>query len=161
DEEQERLWQQLRVVFPGHGTLAAGQPRRGPPVVQAGGPVDGQEVVAEPRLPTLPCRSGGAIGRGDRLDGNQAAGGGPPPAEPVPARSLDSPGGKIMSRIVFSVVALGLSLGVTGPQSMTAVPTVVHKGINSVPMKIGPGDFPALAIRLGPGQECALGGPQE
>src|SRR5262245_65146400 len=48
-----------------------------------------------------------------------------------------------------------------GPQSMTAVPTVVRQGINSMPMKVWPGDFPVPAIQPGPRQEGALRRAQE
>src|SRR5262249_19780985 len=48
-----------------------------------------------------------------------------------------------------------------GPQSMAAIPAVVRKGINSLPMKVGPGNLPMLAILPGPQQECTLRRPHE
>ena len=44
---------------------------------------------------------------------------------------------------------------------MTAVPTVVRKRIDSLPMKVGAGDFPVPPIRFRPHQEGALRGAQE
>jgi hypothetical protein len=44
---------------------------------------------------------------------------------------------------------------------MTAVPTIVRQRIDTVPMKVGPGDVPVLPIRLRPHQEGALRGTHE
>ena len=44
---------------------------------------------------------------------------------------------------------------------MTAVSAIIGKGINSLPVKVGSGDLPTLAIPPRPQQECALGRPHE